>query len=129
MAVAVASAWVGVGAARAGRLDRHRRWMNRAGLWVIAFLVSYLLKLALLGREPLATWSAERLLVLNVHRAMVESMLVLGIVARVLGPRGLARGGRTRIVHRILGRVVLAAATLGIATAAWVLVQMISAAP
>ena len=106
---AVVSAWVGVRAVRDGRVDDHRRWMNRASLWVIAFLVSYLLKLALLGREPLATWSAGRIVVLNVHRALVESMLVLGVV------------------NRILGRVVLGAATLGFGTALVVLVQMILA--
>jgi len=128
MAGAVASAWVGARAVRAGDVATHRRWMNRAGLWVIAFLASYLLKLALLGREPLADWSPDRLAVLSVHRAVVESMLVLGVAARILGPRGFVRGGRTRAVHRLLGRVVLGAATVGIASAAVVLVQMILAA-
>jgi len=125
---AVVSAWSGVRAVRGGRIDDHRRWMNRASLWIVAFLVSYLVKLLLLGREPLDTWGPERLRLLYVHRALVESMLIVGIVARILGPRGLARGGRTRSMHRGFGRVALGAATLGFGTAVAVLVGMILAA-
>jgi uncharacterized membrane protein YozB (DUF420 family) len=119
--------------ARRRDFQAHRRSMLIACGLVAAFLVSYLLKVALLGREQLALWDARHVRALHVHESFVMLMLVCGvgalIQARRLGlPRGpgspaleparLARGLR---LHRGLGRAGIAAAAGAFLTASYVL--------
>ena len=101
------------------------------------FVLSYGIKLALLGREALETWEPAYVYVLRLHELCVLVMVVGGAIALrqayrlelpvdiVTGPARatpeLARGVR---LHRRAGFVALAAATLGVATAAYVLQGM-----
>ncbi len=128
MTVAVAYAVLGWRTARAGDFDTHRRQMIRACLWIVAFLVAYLAKVAWLGHEDLAHWSPLRHLVINVHRSIVFAMLGLGGFAWVLGSRVLPRRDDLKNVHRWLGRGALIAGILGLATATIVFWQMLAAA-
>ena len=94
------------------------------------FLVSYVLKLAFLGREALSTWSAVSVNVLRFHELCVLAMLLAGGTALFLGRR-LAPSGASRARpatrrrpprslrrHRLAGRTALVGAILGAATAA-----------
>jgi uncharacterized membrane protein YozB (DUF420 family) len=125
----------GLGWRRARRRDfqAHRRLMLAASWLVLAFLLSYALKVAFLGREQLELWAQPYVRMLHVHELFVSLMLVCGITALVqarrLGlPRGadsppidaakLARGLR---VHRGIGRVAILAGVGGLGTAAYVL--------
>jgi uncharacterized membrane protein YozB (DUF420 family) len=119
--------------ARRREFQTHRRLMLGAAWLVVAFLVSYVLKVTLLGREQLELWDERYVRTLHVHEVCVTLMMVCGAgaiaQARRLGlPRGpgsraiepgrLARGIR---IHRWLGRVGILASALGFATAAYVL--------
>ena len=136
MAVIAGLAVYGVRCARRGELARHARSMRAAGLLVGLFLASYVLKLASLGREELASWSPAAVGMLRFHELCVLVMLVAGGIALFLGrtlrrsraytrdaadpaaPAGLLRR------HRLAGRTALAGALLGAATAALVLAGM-----
>jgi uncharacterized membrane protein YozB (DUF420 family) len=133
LAAVVAFALVGWRRARGRELEAHRRSMLTASWLVAAFLVSYGLKVAFLGREQLELWDPAYLRALHVHEICVLLMLLCGggalVQARRLGlprgpasppiePRRLARGLR---LHRALGRSGIAASALGLLTAAYVL--------
>ena len=77
----VGFAAAGVVALRRGDVTRHRRRMLTAAALVGIFLLSYLAKVALLGREHLASWEAESVWVLRIHELWVFTMLVAGAVA------------------------------------------------
>jgi len=79
--VVVGFAAAGVVALRRGDVTRHRRRMLTAAALVGIFLLSYLAKVALLGREHLASWEAESVWVLRIHELWVFTMLVAGAVA------------------------------------------------
>jgi uncharacterized membrane protein YozB (DUF420 family) len=68
----------GVRHRRRGDVPSHRRAMRAAAALVLLFLFSYLLKLALLGREPLETWSRADVWVLRFHELCVATMLLAG---------------------------------------------------
>jgi uncharacterized membrane protein YozB (DUF420 family) len=129
----VAFALVGWRRARRRELHAHRRSMLAASWLVAAFLVSYLLKVELLGREQLGLWAPIYVRALHLHESLVLLMLVCGagalLQARRLGlPRGpgsppiepgrLARGLR---LHRALGRAGIVSSVFGFLTAAYVL--------
>jgi uncharacterized membrane protein YozB (DUF420 family) len=136
MAVIAALAVHGVRCARRGELARHARSMRAAGLLVGLFLVSYVLKLAVLGREEMERWSPRAVGVLRFHELCVLTMLLAGGTALWLG-RSLRRSrafsrdaadpaappARLRR-HRLAGRTALAGALLGAASAALVLAGM-----
>jgi uncharacterized membrane protein YozB (DUF420 family) len=132
----VTCALVGWRRARRRDFQAHRRAMLSACWLVVAFLVSYVAKVALLGREQLELWEARYVRALHVHESFVLLMLLCGIgalvQARRLGlprapgsapiePARLARGVR---LHRGLGRVGVVASALAFATAAYVLSGM-----
>jgi len=81
LCVVVGFAAAGVVALRRGDVTRHRRRMLTAAALVGIFLLSYLAKVALLGREHLASWEAESVWVLRIHELWVFTMLVAGAVA------------------------------------------------
>jgi uncharacterized membrane protein YozB (DUF420 family) len=136
MAAVVALAVRGIRAVRAGDVPKHRRSMTLAGLLVVAFLVSYVAKVLVLGGENLSLWSFAARLNLWVHESFVVTMLLAGVTALVLG----RRLARTRRVtgraedpapgpdairrHRRFGWLAVACSGLGFATACGILAGM-----
>ena len=133
LAAVVALALLGWRRARRGEFQAHRRAMLGACWLVVAFLVSYLLKVGVLGREVLGIWAPRYVNSLHVHESFVLLMLLCGLgallQARRLGlPRGpdsppieagrLSRGVR---IHRWLGRIGVVASACAFGTAAYVL--------
>jgi uncharacterized membrane protein YozB (DUF420 family) len=110
--------------------------MLTAASLVALFLVSYLAKLALLGREDRSVWSEGSLALLYVHETCIAAMLLAGLYAAWCAWRfrgGLAAGGRLedpgspdrdRVRHRRAGWTALVASLLGCATALGVLLGM-----
>ena len=124
-------ALAGVRAIRRGDVARHRRRMQTAAALVVAFLVSYLFKLAWLGRETLALWSPAERRVLRLHELCVLVMLAAGLFALGRG-RALARGlaaapsadPKLARGHRIAGRIALVAAVFALLSSICVLAGM-----
>lgn len=140
MALVVGLGVRGWRAIRANRIQEHRRAMRAAGGFVVAFLVAYLLKRAFLGSEDLSVWSAAARGNLYVHETFVTTMLLAGVAAFALGRR-LARTRRVTqdaddppapreltARHRLAGRIALACAALGFATACGILGGMLARA-
>ena len=136
MGVIVVLALRGVAHRRRGAIDRHRRSMLAAGWLVLAFLASYAVKLAVLGREAMQLWSPTAVWVLRIHELCVLTMLVAGGAALWRG-RSLSRTRNASLDprdppapaaladgHRRLGTVAVAAALLGFLTAVLVLAGM-----
>ncbi len=115
---------------RQGRVERHRRAMNLGAAFIGLFLVLYLLKLTLLGREDLAAWSSQSLLLLRVHETFIAIMFVATSAARWLSRR-LRRPDppeRLRRQHRLWGRLGAGASCLGFLTAAVLFLGMVQRA-
>jgi putative membrane protein len=131
----VLSAATGVRAVRRGDVRTHRRRMLTSAALVGLFLVAYLLKVALLGREDRSLWSGLDRAVLYVHELCVAAMLggggyaawrALAFRAR-LGPAlALPRDGVLpgRELHRRAGWVAVVGAALAFVTAGGVLAGM-----
>jgi hypothetical protein len=118
----------------------HRRLMLSAAGLVGLFLLSYLLKVALLGKEDRSAWGPAALVSLYAHESAILVMLVGGAFAatRALRFRRLldafpfdadrrARGdalARARRQHRRAGWAALIGSGLALATAALVLLGM-----
>ena len=140
MVLLVALAWAGVGAVRRGEVPRHRRRMLTAAALVLAFLASYPLKLAWLGREQLELWSRGFVWTLRFHETCVAVMVLAGATAVYQALKlglpidagadrespELWRGVRR---HRRAGWLAVLAATLGVGSAAVVLYGMIARLP
>jgi uncharacterized membrane protein YozB (DUF420 family) len=134
----VACALAGVWRVRHLRPHGHRRMMLTAAALIGLFLVSYVVKVALLGREDRSTWDAGSLWLLYVHEACVAAMLVGGGIAVTRARRfGVLWDGerlapeaseRDRRLHRLAGWVAVAGSVLALVTAAGVLVGMYSRA-
>ncbi len=136
MGAVLVLAVLGVRRLRAGEVARHRRSMLTAGALVVAFLVSYVIKVAFLGREDLSVWSAPDRWILWTHELCVATLLLSGGFAAWRG-RTLRRSRRvtrnpedpvapaavTR-QHRAAGKVALVAVGLGFMTASFVLLGM-----
>lgn len=132
----VAFAAAGVIALRRGDVTQHRRRMLTASALVGLFLLSYLVKLALLGREDLATWELESIWVLRVHELCVFTMLAGGAVAgsralRLRHTRNATRDPQDPPApaalakwHRGAGWTAVSAAALGLGFAWLVLLGM-----
>lgn len=136
MGVIVVFAVWGVVARRRGAMALHRRNMLVGVALVLLFVLSYVFKLLLLGREDLDAWTSADLWTLRVHELCVLAMVVAGGVATWRGralastrnttfspqdppaPVPLARG------HRLAGWIAVAAVVLGFLTAALVLAGM-----
>lgn len=110
--------------------------MLTAAALVLVFVVSYVFKLALLGRESLSVWSTSSIYVLRFHELCVAVMLVAGALALWRG----SKLAHTRLLqeapdapepepeqlvrHRRAGRTAVTAALLGMLSAAVVLAGM-----
>jgi uncharacterized membrane protein YozB (DUF420 family) len=136
MGVVLAIFLVGVRKLRSGDVAGHRRTMSIGAALIVAFLISYVLKVVLLGREDLATWSQLDRVVLWIHEACVTVVLLAGGVAAWRG-RALARTrsftrspedpvapARVITQHRAAGKTALLAVGLGFLTASLVLLGM-----
>ncbi|MBW2267166.1 MAG: DUF420 domain-containing protein [Deltaproteobacteria bacterium] len=132
----VALAFAGVRARRSGNIQLHRRLMLSGAGLVGLFLVAYVLKLAILGREDLSTWSPYAVWVLRFHEACVLVMLVAGGLAVrrglvLAGTRNVTRDPADPVAaperargHRGSGKLAVAAAVMGVLFAAVVLFDM-----
>jgi hypothetical protein len=134
MLFAVACAWRGVRRIRAGDREAHRRCMSLSLTLVLSFLLSYPVKLALIGPEDLAQWSRGSRLWLQAHESFVAVMLIGGLAARLAArrlrgatPRRREHGPIGRL-HRMAGWTAVGGATLALATAAFVFQGMLSRA-
>lgn len=130
------AAIVGVRFAHRGEIARHRRAMKLASWLVVAFLLSYVAKVFVVGREDMSVWSSFDLWVLRFHELFVMTMLVAGGVAwiqarRLEGTRVVTRDARdpdadpraVRLHHRA-GWTAVASALLGFVLAVGVLAGM-----
>ena len=127
---------VGVRAVRRGEVAVHRRSMLTAAALVALFLLSYVVKLKLLGREDISVWSLLDVTILRIHETCVLVMLIAGTVAVVLarrmrGTRNVTRDRNDPPAapalarrHRLAGRTAGVAAALGWFTAGFVLCGM-----
>jgi len=134
LAVLTGLALSGLAAIRRGDLALHRRRMLMAAGLVAAFLVSYPLKLAWLGREHLEAWGAASVRVLRFHEMCVLVMVTAGafavrrglMLARERAQEG-EEGSRPESdsrSHRIAGRCALVGGLLGLVSSAFVLAGM-----
>ena len=136
MAVLSGFALAGVRQIRRGEVARHQRSMRIAATLVVAFLVSYAIKLAVLGGEDLAVWSAVSRGTLYLHELCVLAMMIAGSGALLLGrsfrstraasddPNAAEADPKRLARHRRFGRVAVHAALLGLLSAGFVLVGM-----
>ena len=125
----------GIDHARSGRIAEHRRSMRGAAGLIGLFLVAYLGKVLVLGREDRSAWTALDFAVLYVHETCVAVMLVAGAMAllrtrRFRGSLGedFERKADTLLdgveAHRTAGRFATWGATFAFVTAAVVLLGM-----
>jgi hypothetical protein len=110
--------------------------MKIAASLVILFLVSYVVKLLILGREDMAIWSTLDVWVLRIHEVFVLQMVLAGSVAWVQSrkllrtklvthdPADPAPNPRVVRIHRFAGRTAVIGAVLGFVMAVGVLVGM-----
>jgi uncharacterized membrane protein YozB (DUF420 family) len=128
----------GIRQIRRGEVASHRRSMLTSAWLVVAFLVSYVFKLALLGREDLTVWSPVYVLTLRFHESCVLAMIVAGAFAisrarKLAGTRNVTRDpvdppapASTVIWHHRAGWVAVLGAVMGLLSAAVVLAGMYS---
>jgi uncharacterized membrane protein YozB (DUF420 family) len=136
MALITVLALRGVGQVRRGEVRSHRRSMLSCIALVVAFLVSYVLKVAYLGREELDQWSAFYVNTLRFHETCVLAMTIAGGIAlhRARAMRGTRNRTRnaadphapvaTTRLHRRAGRVGIASLVFALASAGVVLFGM-----
>jgi len=136
MAVIFALVLRGVACARRGEIESHRRSMLTAAALVAGFLVAYLAKSFVLGREDMSVWSAAHVWNLRIHETFVLGMLVAGGSALVRARAFAGTRERTRRAsdpaappsslrsHKRAGWVAVVSAAFGFLTAAIVLAGM-----
>jgi len=131
----------GVRSIRRGDLRGHRRRMLAAAALVGLFVVSYVLKVVLLGREDRSQWTPLDLVILYAHELCILIMLAGGATAGFWARRmGASLAGVSRLppdgstlparrAHRRAGRVAVIGSLLALASAALVLAGMYARAP
>jgi hypothetical protein len=132
----VGFAIAGISALRRGDVPRHHRRMLTAAALVGLFLLSYVVKLAVLGREDRASWEPFSIWMLRIHELCVFTMLVAGGIAgtralRLRRTRNATRDPRdppapANLVrwHRGAGKTAVCAAALALGFAGLVLAGM-----
>jgi len=130
----------GVRQIKRGEVARHRRSMLVAASLVLLFVVSYVFKVAVLGRENMAVWAMRDVWMLRFHELCVLAMLVGGVVSLVLGARikntrrftfdmgDPAANAQDMSRHRVAGRIAVVGAVLGVISAAFVWLGMLARA-
>ena len=136
LALLVGIASYGIRQVRRNEPARHHRSMIFAGLLVLGFLLSYAIKLAVIGREDLSLWAEVDLLILRIHELCIFVLLVGGLAAvwrarPLRSTRNYSKDSAdpeaaVSLVrrHRRAGWVAFVGALLGLMTAALVLVGM-----
>jgi len=127
MLAAVGCACAGVRRVRRGDVAGHARLMKTAGLLVGLFLVSYLVKVAALGRESLELWEPRFVHVLRFHETCIAGTAVwIAVRRRLREPAARAEAARSGALtrHRRAGWTALVSSALGAAGAAYVLYGM-----
>jgi hypothetical protein len=77
----VGFAIAGIRAVRRGDTARHRRCMLTSASLVLLFVLSYVVKLVVIGREHLESWGTFSIQVLRAHELCVLTMVVAGGIA------------------------------------------------
>jgi len=139
MVVALGVASFGVSRIRRAEVARHAFAMKTAVILVVLFVVSYALKLWLLGREALEVWEPRFVHVLRFHELCVFTMVAAGGTALYLAttrrladppaPDALAQRARIARIHRTAGWTALIACGLGAISASYVLYGMYARLP
>ncbi len=124
MLAIVVLALVAVRRVRRREILGHRRLMLIAGSLVALFLVSYVFKVALLGREQLELWDARYVWTLRFHETCIAVMVLAGARALWLGAKTGFRDAARARSHRRAGWTALVSALLGVGSAGYVLVGM-----
>ena len=134
MLAAVGLAAFGVRRIRRAEIAGHRRLMKTAALLVALFLLSYVAKVAVLGREQLELWEPRFVSVLRFHELCVAVMVLAGAVALYLAttfrfadaatPKDVERRAGIALAHRLAGWTALVSSALGAVTAGYVLYGM-----
>ena len=127
----VGCGWRGIAAIRAGDVRRHRFHMTSSAAGIGMFLVAYLFKVRVLGREDRSAWSSLDYAVLYVHELFVTVMLGAGAVALFQVWRSRERidldGAPAALpVHRRAGRIAAWAGLLAFLTAGGVWAGMLA---
>jgi uncharacterized membrane protein YozB (DUF420 family) len=127
---------MGVRRIRAKDVAGHRRMMFTAISLVVLFLLSYVVKVGMLGREDKSAWTGFDFAILYIHELCVTSMLIGGAVAIYraarfragLGPKLKLPPGTNPLkglqAHRRAGWVAVVGSVLGFVTAIGVLAGM-----
>ncbi len=136
LGVIVLLAFRGIAQVRRGDVEAHRRSMLGGAALIVAFLVSYVFKLAFLGREDLSLWSDLHVNNLRFHETCVLAMLLAGgfALTRARAMRGKRERSRdpadppaspavVRWHHRA-GFAAVGASVLGLLTAGLILAGM-----
>jgi uncharacterized membrane protein YozB (DUF420 family) len=109
----------GVRYVRRGEIARHKRAMKIASLLVVAFVLSYVLKVQFLGREDMSVWTTLDVWVLRIHELFVLQMVVAGSIAWIQArklvktrlvthdPNDPVPDAKTVRVHRLAGRTAV----------------------
>ena len=136
MATMMAIALSGLRQIQRGEVARHRRSMLISASLVVAFLLSYVVKVIFLGQEDLASWEPAYVNTLRFHEGCILLMVVGGGFALMFGralkrtsafgtdPEAPEAPDQLRRRHRIAGRTALTAALLALASASIGLVGM-----
>jgi len=109
--------------------------MMRASVALVGlFLISYVSKVLLIGREDRASWTDASIWILYVHECCIALMIIAAGVGLLRTRRfGELRDGDVRApeardqdrrVHRIVGRVAVVAGIVALLTSGGVLVGM-----
>ncbi len=127
---------LGVRCARRGEIARHKRSMKTATLLVVAFLLSYIVKVLVLGREELSLWTTVDIWVLRIHELFIFQMLGGGTVAWLQArkllvtrlvthdPGDPAPDPKTVRIHRFAGRTSVIGSLLAFVMAIGILGRM-----
>ncbi len=140
LGVIVLCTTTGVRRIRAGDVAGHRRRMLTGMSLIGLFLVAYIGKVVVLGREDKSAWTTLDFAVLYGHEVCVISMLIGGALALYRAARfrkGLGAGLRLppaeqplegRRGHRRAGWIAVVGSVLGLATSIGVLAGMFARA-
>lgn len=109
---------------RRKRVMPHHRLMRIALYMIVLFLISYPIKVVVLGRADISSWSLLMRIVLHVHETLMITMVVAGARARWLARRWHPEGFDVARSHRRAGLVAIIAGLLGVLTAGLVLATL-----
>ncbi|HTO07891.1 MAG TPA: DUF420 domain-containing protein [Myxococcota bacterium] len=134
MVAALAIAAFGASRIRRAEIPSHARSMKIAVTLVVLFVVSYAVKLRVLGREALELWEPRFVHVLRFHETCIAVMVLAGGTALYLAttrrladtpaPERMAERARIARIHRACGWTALVACGLGALSAGYVLYGM-----